>query len=60
MAQIIEFYVPSSFRKPATNSLPPEQRGKVIPFDLLKRKSAGVPMHSLVTEVRHEFAGNGG
>jgi len=40
MAQIIEFYVPSSFRKPATNSLPPEQRGKVIPFDLLKRKSA--------------------
>jgi hypothetical protein len=40
MAQIIEFYVPSSFRKTPTKWIPPEQRGKVIPFYLLKRKSA--------------------
>ena len=40
MAQIIEFYVPSSFRKTATKWVPPEQRGKVIPFDLIKKNSA--------------------
>jgi hypothetical protein len=40
MAHIIEFYVPSSFRKTATKWIPPEQRGKVIVFDSLKRKSA--------------------
>jgi hypothetical protein len=32
MAKIIEFYVPSNFRKKATKRIPPEQRGKVIPF----------------------------
>jgi hypothetical protein len=32
MAIIIEYYVPSSFRKKATKWVPPEQRGKVIPF----------------------------
>ncbi len=40
MAQIIEFHVPSSFRKSPTKWIPPEQLGKVIPFDLLKKKSA--------------------
>jgi hypothetical protein len=32
MAKIIVFYVPSNFRKKATKWIPPEQRGKVIPF----------------------------
>jgi len=40
MAKIIEFYVPSSFRKKTTKWIAPEQRGKVIPFDLPQRKSA--------------------
>jgi hypothetical protein len=40
MAQIIEFYVPSSFRKTATKGIPPEQRGKLIRFDLQRKKSA--------------------
>ena len=40
MAKIIEFYVPTSFRKKATKWIPPEQYGKVIPFDILQRKSA--------------------
>lgn len=40
MAKIIEFYVPSSFRKKATKWIPPEQQGKVIPFDILQKKSA--------------------
>jgi hypothetical protein len=37
MAMIIEFYVPSSFRKKATK---PEEYGKVIPFSLPQKKSA--------------------
>ena len=40
MAKIIEFYVPTSFRKKATKWIPLEQRGKVISFDLLQKKSA--------------------
>jgi hypothetical protein len=57
MAQIIEFYVPSSFRKTATKWIPPGQRGKVIPFDLLKKKSARIPtMAGLVSEVWHGLA----
>ena len=40
MAKIIEFYIPTSFRKKATKWIPPEQCGKVIPFDLLQKKSA--------------------
>ena len=40
MAKIIEFYVPSSFRKKATRWMPPEQCGKVIPFTFLEKKSA--------------------
>jgi hypothetical protein len=32
MAKIIEFYVPSGFRKKITKWVPPEQQGKVIPF----------------------------
>jgi len=33
MATIIEFYVPSGFRKKLTKWVPPEQRGKVIAFE---------------------------
>jgi hypothetical protein len=40
MAKIIEFYVPSGFRKKATKWTPPEQHGKVIPFGLPQKKSA--------------------
>jgi len=40
MAKIIEFFVPSSFRKKATKWMPPEEYGKVIPFILPQKKSA--------------------
>jgi hypothetical protein len=40
MAKIIEFYVPSNFRKKATKWTPPEQHGIVIPFSLPQKKSA--------------------
>jgi hypothetical protein len=40
MAKIIEFYVPSSFRKKGTKWMKPEQQAKVIPFGLPQRKSA--------------------
>jgi hypothetical protein len=39
VAKVIEFYIPSNFRK-KTKRTPLEQRGKVIEFDLWKRKSA--------------------
>jgi hypothetical protein len=40
MAKIIEFYVPSRFRKKAANWAPPQQHGKVIPFALRQKRSA--------------------
>jgi hypothetical protein len=40
MAKIIEFYIPSSFRKMATKWIAPEQHGKVIPFGLPQNKFA--------------------
>jgi len=40
MAKIIEFYVPSSFRKKATKWIPPEQCGKVIQFSMPEKKTA--------------------
>jgi hypothetical protein len=40
MAKIIEFFVPSSFRKNASKWIPPEEHGKVIPFGLPQKKSA--------------------
>ncbi len=39
MAKVIEFYIPSNFRKKAKPA-PVEQRGQVIEFDSWKRKSA--------------------
>jgi hypothetical protein len=40
MAKIIEFYIPSSFRKKATKWIAPEQQGKVIEFGAPQKKSA--------------------
>jgi hypothetical protein len=40
MAKIIEFFVPTNFRKKATKWTPPEEHGKVIPFALPQKKSA--------------------
>ena len=39
MAKVIEFYIPSNLRK-QTKQTPVEQRGQVIEFDSLKKKSA--------------------
>jgi hypothetical protein len=40
MAQVIEFYVPDKFRKQTGKWIPPEQRGKIIPFPAPEKKSA--------------------
>jgi hypothetical protein len=40
MAKIIEFYVPSRFKKKATKWIAPKQHAKVIPFDSRQKKSA--------------------
>ncbi len=44
MAKIIEFYIPSSFRKKASKWIPTEQRaeqqGKVIEFAVPQKKTA--------------------
>jgi hypothetical protein len=40
MATIIEFFVPSSFKKKATKWIRQEEYGKVIPFSLPQKKSA--------------------
>jgi hypothetical protein len=39
MAQIIEMYIPSRFRK-KEKWIPPEERGKLITFSLPVKKSA--------------------
>ena len=40
MAIVIEFYVPEKFRKQSGKWIPPEQRGKIIPFPAPEKKSA--------------------
>ena len=40
MAKIIEFYLPSSFRKKVSKWMPPGERGKVLVFCLQQKKSA--------------------
>jgi len=40
MAIVIQVYVPEKFRKPSEKWIPPEQRGKVIPFPAPEKKSA--------------------
>jgi hypothetical protein len=39
VAKVIEFYIPSNLRK-QTKRNPVEQRGQVIEFDSLKKRSA--------------------
>ena len=39
MAKVIDFYVPSNFRR-SRKWIPPRQRGKVIQFPALQKKSA--------------------
>jgi hypothetical protein len=40
MTKVIKFYVPDKFRKPTEKWILPKQRGKVIPFPALEKKSA--------------------
>jgi hypothetical protein len=40
MAKVIEFFVPSSFRKKVTKWIPREEYGKVIEFRVPEKKSA--------------------
>jgi hypothetical protein len=40
MAKIIEFYIPSSFKKQPTKWVPLDEHGKVIPFAVPQKKSA--------------------
>jgi len=44
MAIVIEYYVPENFRKQSGKWIPPEQRGKIIPF--LHRKRS---LHDMTT-----------
>jgi hypothetical protein len=39
MAKVIEYYIPERFRK-TVRWVPPAQRGKVIDFPVLEKKSA--------------------
>jgi hypothetical protein len=40
MAIVIEYYVPEKFRKHSGKWIPPERRGRIIPFPTPERKSA--------------------
>jgi hypothetical protein len=40
MAKIIEFYIPTNFRKKVAKWIPAEEQGKVIPFSLPQKKTA--------------------
>jgi hypothetical protein len=40
MEIVIEYYVPEKFRKQSGKWIPPEQRGKIIPFPAPEKKSA--------------------
>jgi hypothetical protein len=40
MAIVIEYYIPEKLRKQSGEWIPPEQRGKIIPFPAQKKKSA--------------------
>ena len=39
MAIVIEYYVPRKFQKQSGKWIPPEQRGEIIPFPVLEKKS---------------------
>jgi hypothetical protein len=40
MAKVIEFYIPKIFRRKKGRWIPPNHRGKIIPFPLMNKKSA--------------------
>jgi hypothetical protein len=40
MAIVIDYYVPEKIRKQSGKWIPPEQRGKIIPFPTTEKKSA--------------------
>lgn len=40
MAQVIEFYIPVGFSKKHKKWIPPDERGKVIAFPEITKKSA--------------------
>jgi hypothetical protein len=40
MAIMIDYYVPEKFRKQNRKWIPPERRGKIIPFHTPEKKSA--------------------
>ena len=56
MATVIEYYVPERLRKQSEKWIPPEQRGRIIPFPVLEKKSVlrrlrlGWPLVSLSNE----------
>jgi hypothetical protein len=39
MAKVIEFYVPTRFRKPA-KWVPQQERGRILEFHVIQKKSA--------------------
>jgi hypothetical protein len=39
MATVIEYYVPQKLRKQGGKWIPPNKRGKIIPFPVLEEKS---------------------
>jgi hypothetical protein len=39
VAIVIEYYVPRKFQKQSGRWIPPEQRGEIIPFPVLEKKS---------------------
>jgi hypothetical protein len=38
MVMVTEFYVPEKFRKQCGKCIPPEQRGKIIPYPAPQKK----------------------
>jgi hypothetical protein len=40
MAQLIQFYIPTSFKSPKTRWMPLDQRGKVIEFPTAAMKKS--------------------
>ena len=40
MEKLIEYYIPEGFKKKREKWIPPEQRGKIIPFPEPQKKTA--------------------
>lgn len=48
MASLIEYWVPEKFRKMSGRWIPPDQRGKIIPFPLKEKSRQATRCGSLV------------